>query len=117
MLLITLLLIIFLIIDNNFYKTLALILALFIALYKLNKTNQINNIEKFDVDIDIEKYINNSNFKDVINKCCNKEELKLLKKKINCVLSSKDTYSVLMNNVSNILPSKNSILDTMLNIL
>ena len=114
MLLITLLLIIFLIIDNNFYKTLALILALFIALYKLDKFNKIEN---FDVDIDIEKYINNSNFKDVINKCCNKEELKLLKKKINCILSSKDTYSALMNNVSNILPSKNSILDTILNIL
>ena len=114
MLLITLLLIIFLIIDNNFYKTLTLILALFISLYKLNKFNKIEN---FDVDIDIEKYINNSNFKEVINKCCNKEELKLLKKKINCVLSSKDTYSVLMNNVSNILPSKNSIFDTLLNIL
>ena len=114
MLLITLLLIIFLIIDNNFYRTIALILALFIALYKLDKFNKIEN---FDVDIDIEKYINNSNFKEVINKCCNKEELKLLKKKINCVLSSKDTYSVLMNNVSNILPSKNSIFDTLLNIL
>ena len=108
------LLVLFYILKDNHLKSIILLVALFISLETIKIKE---NKETFSDDTFISKYIENfikkSDIKKIVNKCCNKEEQKLIKNKINCILKSEDTYNLLMNNVNKIMPSKMSILSSM----
>ena len=100
-LIILIILILFYYTKNNTNKSLLLLICLGYTLYAL-KGNNNNNIESF-VDI--------SELKKILNECCNKKEMELITKKIECVLNNKNTYKYLINNANKIIPSKKSVID------
>mgnify|MGYP006222295703 CR=1 FL=1 len=100
------LLIVFYLVNDNKLKSLVLLLILYLSINKINQ-------EHFSEDTFIDKFLKNSDIKKIVNKCCTKEEQKLIKEKINCISKSEDTYNLLMNNVNKIMPSKLSILSSM----
>ena len=107
---IIILLILFYFSKQNYIKSAILIACLVISIYSLN-----NSKENFEDLTFIEKFIKDSETKNIVNKCCTKDEIKLIEKKIKCIINSKDTYKLLMDNANKIMPSKESILDILTN--
>lgn len=87
--------------QNNQHKSLLLIICLGYALYNIRKNNK-NNLEHFN---------DKNEFIKLLKECCNKKELDLISKKIDCILNNKNTYKYLLNNANKILPSKKSVID------
>ena len=59
----------------------------------------------------VESFVDKSEFKKILNQCCNKKELDLITKKIDCIINNKNTYKYLLNNANKIMPSKKSVID------
>lgn len=108
------LLVLFYILKDNHLKSIILLVALFISIESIKiKANKETFSDDTIITKYIENFIKNSDIKKIVNNCCSKDEQKLIKNKINCILKSKDTYNLLMNNVNKIMPSKMSILSSM----
>ena len=95
---ILIILILFYFTQNNQHKSLLLIICLGYTLYNISK----NNLEHFR---------DKNEFIKLLKECCNKKELDLISKKIDCILNNKNTYKYLLNNANKILPSKKSVID------
>tara|TARA_Y200000002_G_C22324961_1_gene514216 strand:+ start:128 stop:445 length:318 start_codon:yes stop_codon:yes gene_type:complete len=91
-------LILFFLTKNNSHKSLLLITCLSYTLYNIK-------------DSHVETFVDKGEFKKILNQCCNKKELDLLTKKINCIINNKNTYKYLLNNANKIMPSKKSVID------
>ena len=95
---ILIILMMFFLTKNNTHKSLLLTLCLFYGLYNIKNNN-------------VESFVDKNEFKKILNQCCNKKELELITKKIDCVLNNKNTYKYLLNNANKIMPSKKSVID------
>ncbi len=106
-----LLLILFFIIDNKKIRLLLLTLTLIIVILKLPK------------NIDQEKFItlnsldNVASLNSAINKCCNKDEIKILKKTFVCLKKNKHIYDMFEDDIEKIAPSEKSIFSKLIKFL
>ena len=95
---ILIILILFFLTKNNTHKSLLLTLCLFYAFYNIKNSN-------------VESFVDKNEFKKILDQCCNKKELELITKKIDCIINNKNTYKYLLNNANKIMPSKKSVID------
>ena len=98
-----LLLILFFITENKKIKLLLLTLTLIIVILKLPKNLEQ---EKF---ITLNSLDNLSSLKSAINKCCNEDEIKILKKTFLCLKKNKKIYHMFEDDIEKIVPSEKSI--------
>lgn len=99
---ILIILILFYLTQNNTYKSFLLIICLGYTLFNINKNN-------------LEHFVDKNEFIKILKECCNKKELDLITKKIDCIINNKNTYKYLLNNANKILPSKKSVIDILFN--
>ena len=104
-----LLLILFFIIDNKKIKLLLLTLALIIVILKLPK-----NLDK-EKFITLNSLNNVVSLQNAIDKCCNQDEIKILKKIFICLKKNKKFYDIIENDVEKIVPSEKSIFSKLTN--
>jgi predicted MPP superfamily phosphohydrolase len=95
---ILIILILFYFTQNNQHKSLLLIMCLGYTLYNISNSH-------------VEHFSDKNEFIKLLKECCNKKELDLISKKIDCILNNKNTYKYLLNNANKILPSKKSVID------
>ena len=101
-------LMLFILVKDKLLKSIILSVILYGCLTEIENKEHFGNIDILDT------FLEKSSLKKIVNKCCSKKEIELIKQKLDCIMNNKDTYSSLMDNASNIAPSDMSIISNLI---
>ena len=101
-------LMLFILVEDKLLKSIILSVILYGCLTEIENKEHFGNIDILDT------FLEKSSLKKIVNKCCSKKEIELIKQKLDCIMNNKDTYSSLMDNASNIKPSDMSIISNLI---